>query len=558
MRIVHADAEDAKLAANAIKQLAILSSIPANMIRDEIITIQNGNRRFEQLAECVELCISTVRITDLIKYSWALTMLGVQSDRKYSNILSEYSKRFHAYKLFQNNQDNEINAIIEEEDVNEKTSYVDGSSSMDLKHSNLTIVDLASIIWTMGCIRDVSGTSNQTLIKDAANYLLKEMKFHYNPIHTHFTSRLSIRVLWSLALHGIYIDDLMQRCLTICFKEEDSLSITSSMSLIWCFAEFKDKDLKLVVKLLNKILSFVRQEGILLQAGEYAKLYGALQKLNQYVEEILLTATADVPSTLLHHEKENKNHKLQLILAYCVSYNIRAILLATFPKFSLQLSEAPLSTSISLLHTITSINTIIPDVDNNIELQHINFMKDLLNTCLARAIKAINNEDISVSIVDACNLLKATSQVPSYPWLLDREADIQQLLFSVNNISEIVNDTVLYVTINNTITDQHFHINNNYSNNNNNNDYETIQNKIRTYRPKLVHEYLLNDARWHRIAGRLAVKCALQNDIKFASYRAGLIDSSWSLSKLGNLIIIFPYSITIYNTVSNIISFILI
>ncbi|KAJ1432744.1 hypothetical protein B484DRAFT_478564, partial [Ochromonadaceae sp. CCMP2298] len=102
MRIVLADAEDAVMAAHAIQKFAQMGMTFAPRLdrgeRDWLAGIKKGDRRFDQLAECVEICVSAMRIPDLARYVWGLTLLGVVDDEKYGAVLLEYAGRVGLYK----------------------------------------------------------------------------------------------------------------------------------------------------------------------------------------------------------------------------------------------------------------------------------------------------------------------------------------------------------------------------------------------------------------------------------------------------------------------------
>lgn len=512
MKIVRAQLEDAKLAAHAVKQLAIISSSPTTTTKNELHYIQEGNRRFEQLAECVHLCLQQMRVTDIVRYSWGLTMLGVQDEQKYSSILSEYARRFLLFVL-------------------PRGEEVDGTA---VRPAHLSSTDLASIVWTLGCIKDVSGMTNQTLVKEVSLSLLRSLELYRttNQDACDLSPRLAIRVLWSLALHGIDTNDAdMDRLVQLCLSHsstDQSPSIAHCMSLLWCCSGLLhlrlDRDVPLIARLLDGVLDFLRGGGVI-PARECAKLYGALLKLSHAMEEDVVSCPALLVTNAL--EDSMTDRFLSAVSAFEVAEKIRCVIICSFSRIREQLHEASVATVTSILHAVAGLNCLF-DSDSGESFD--DGVRGFLSTCSQRielALQASGKD--SMSTLEACNVLKAISQKPSYPFFWVREKDIGHLYSAFVDLS-IESNCTMHKVITGMVASNASGLHDMMRQSQAKSEVVAMEHM----RPKLVWDYLVEDPSWHRIAGRLAVRCALQSDTKFANYRTSLVNSCWAIARLGH------------------------
>lgn len=529
MKIIRAQLEDARLAAHAVKQLAIISSSPTATTKNEIHYIQEGNRRFEQLAECVHLCLQQMRVTDIVRYSWGLTMLGVQDEQKYSSILSEYARRFNLYVL----------PIGCEEGNHGDTA----AAVRPADHTMLSSNDLASIVWTLGCIRDVSGMTNQTLVKEVSLSLLRSLELHRSTSldDANLSPRLAIRVLWSLALHGIDANDAdMDRLVQLCLSQsssDQSPSVAHCMSLLWCCSGLLhlrlDGDVPVIARLLDGVLAFLRGGGVI-PAGECAKLYGALLKLSHAMEEIVVSCPALLLLTATTTtDAETSTGLLSAVSAFEVVEKIRGVITSSFSRIREQLHEASVATVTSILHAVAGLNCLFDSGSPGESID--DGVRGLLTTCSQRielALQASGKD--SMSTLEACNVLKAICQKPSYPFFWVREKDIGHLYSALSDLS-IESNCTMHESITSMVASNASQLDDMMRQAQAQSEVVASKDHMLRYkRPKLVWEYLVEDATWHRIAGRLAVRCALQSDTKFANYRTSLVDCCWAVARLGH------------------------
>jgi hypothetical protein len=218
MKIVIAKDEDGIYAAYAIQRLA---SIVTKLKKK----IDVKDRRFEQLTECVEIKVNKLRTVDLARCLWGLTVLGVNDKQKIDTILNEYLNRLDSYYA-QLNQNTQI--------PSNRTSLVETSESV--------IDKLSTMLWTLGCVKDTFSWTNDKLfygLSDALNVASVNRKF--NTIST----RLIVRVLWSITVHGVYNHDLFAQGLSEIIKRPiEELSTTNAVILLWSISQFLHNETK--------------------------------------------------------------------------------------------------------------------------------------------------------------------------------------------------------------------------------------------------------------------------------------------------------------------------
>jgi hypothetical protein len=110
MRIVHADDDDAWLAASAIYRIGsivasqrILGSGTPSVLHFDL------DRQYEQLVECVELRIKSIRVTDLSRYLWGASTLRGIEEHQANVAFNEFMRRLEL-----NGEDDKYTISVEE------------------------------------------------------------------------------------------------------------------------------------------------------------------------------------------------------------------------------------------------------------------------------------------------------------------------------------------------------------------------------------------------------------------------------------------------------------
>ena len=168
MRIIIADYTDAMLAAHAIQRLANVTTEGLTQQGAGIDWTPSAlDRRFEQLTECVELRAPQLPILTLSRYCWCLSSLKIADEEQVAVIFGEYSARLQGSK--------------------NKTS------------ATLSSEELATMLWTVGCIRDTcQWAPSAGLVMDISSALLERAQ--QGGLQRLRLSML-LRALWTLSLH---------------------------------------------------------------------------------------------------------------------------------------------------------------------------------------------------------------------------------------------------------------------------------------------------------------------------------------------------------------------
>lgn len=157
--IASASIEDAEDAVLAIQRLASLSVELNNW------ALTTNDRRFEQLSDCVELGLSDISSMELCKYLWSISVLGLSDEERARAVFREYLARIEA----------------PEKTVSEG--------------------EMATMMWTVGCVMNNFGWTDDTLMAKLTEALLKEPLDSVNR-----GGRLLVRILWTLTVHKDSID----------------------------------------------------------------------------------------------------------------------------------------------------------------------------------------------------------------------------------------------------------------------------------------------------------------------------------------------------------------
>lgn len=159
--IASADKEDADDAVLAIQRLASLSVEHNNW------ALTSNDRRFEQLSDCVEIGLSEISCMDLCKYMWSISVLGLSDEQRARAVFKEYMTRL--------------------EPTTSKKALTEG--------------EMATMMWTVGCVRNNFGWTDDNLMANLTTSLLDESMDTLNK-----SGRLLVRILWTLTVHKDSVD----------------------------------------------------------------------------------------------------------------------------------------------------------------------------------------------------------------------------------------------------------------------------------------------------------------------------------------------------------------
>ena len=144
--------------------------------------------RYQRLVECIELCLSNMRIADIARYLWVSSIIGA-TEEHVQLVFNEFSRRLVA--------------------------SAEGTGDI------VTLEEAATMIWTCGCTKDSHGWTNPQVMSMLCDHLRSCSSSSSSNSNNHSSSpvskassfaalplKLIIRVLWSLGIHGINEDDL--------------------------------------------------------------------------------------------------------------------------------------------------------------------------------------------------------------------------------------------------------------------------------------------------------------------------------------------------------------
>lgn len=247
MRIVHADDDDAWLAASAIYRLG--SIVASHRILGSATPVLHFDldRQYEQLVECVELRIKSIRVSDLSRYLWGASTLRGMEENQANVAFNEFMRRLEL-----NGEDDKYTISVEE---------------------------AAGITWAVGCVKDNFGWSSAPLVSLLCDYLDEG-----DALST-LSSKMIVRVLWSLALHNSNDIELCLHGLSaIDSRGLQNVSGTSAINLLWSVAQFKDViDTDLMLRLLDRVLAVIQDREIVLGVAEIALACDAFVTLHETV-----------------------------------------------------------------------------------------------------------------------------------------------------------------------------------------------------------------------------------------------------------------------------------
>ena len=359
----------------------------------------SNDARFGKLTNYVDLCIHKLPFTDIIKYTWGITVLGLNDTNKYTNILNTYSERLSQHK-------NSMNPI-----------------------DKLSISHISNLIWTCGCIKDTIGISNNTLIAETTQELNRIMNNNDNTLNIKpISSSLSVRVLWSLALHNIDNPDLTNILLNITLSTEkpSDLSTDNTLTLLWALSQLPTyHHTHLTIELLETILSRLHTTAINSKSSEYKQLMKSNNLLPVLLLEVLQRYHSITTTIQLQQQEEEEYHLLLRSLVHKITETlVSKIKFREIKQYSV-VNTILILQSLRIIYSNRSTSNSISSTSSD--------------TCGNSSIAAIHNNQHYTKIMDAClrNLLAAVRENQiEFPALLEIIYSIVSDRYSITGMYE--------------------------------------------------------------------------------------------------------------------------
>lgn len=464
MRIVNADDDDARLAVSAIYRLGNIVSALRFLGQSSSGTQLDCDRRYEQLVECIELRIRTIKVAELSRYIWAATSLRTMEENQATLAFNEYIRRLQ----------------------------LDGENENRI----VTVEEAAAILWAVGCLKDTFGWTSPSLI----TLLFERLDDENGEAISSLSSKLIVRVLWSLALHNRHDADLCRYGLiAIESRGLDNLSGANAINLLWSIAQVKDLiDVELLLSLLKRVQSVIENTESQLGVTEISLASDALVTLHESAQAI----TYSYQSQQKDAENASQNlepEKLLSILAMIES-NMRA-LVDSFTANATASGFKSISHLISILRAAASGATTSPVVWE-MALSH-----------MENSLKLSAN----ITVLEASNILEIITHIPQKMYS-------QQLYSSyarneevpTSSISDSISspDTTILPTVTASVL--------------------IVENSLNAPKGLRLDVDGTVDPRWHGVAGRLAAISAV--NAGQTKDKNCLINACWALASLG-----YPY-----------------
>ncbi|KAJ1396909.1 hypothetical protein B484DRAFT_407181 [Ochromonadaceae sp. CCMP2298] len=220
------------------------------------------------------------------------------------------------------------------------------------------------------------------------------------------------------------------------------------------------------------------------------------------------------------------------VTAYSLVHRVHRILSLMLPRAVDQITPSTANTTVNIPTQSLSltISTLAAFAAVNVDLPTSTVL-GLLEACLARTQTALGNDSQPVSALQASSLLQAMTTVPNYPQLLQREGGREQgnweqgeqgRGWSADRDRDGDRDQ-----------EQEQGLGLGLGQEQGQEQGREQEGKRRTVRRLLVWEHIARDPRWHRVAGRLAVRCTL--GAAEARLESGeLVSANWALALLGH------------------------
>ena len=275
IKILFADDNDAKLSAAAIYRLGSLVAAQASQGVSNSLLRSDLDRRYEQLVECIELRIKSIKVADLSRYLWAATTLRAIEEPQAMLALNEYVRRL--------------------------------KSTNENENCEISVEEAAAVLWAVGCLKDTFGWTSMELVS-----ILCEILDDIGAMPS-LSTKLIVRVLWSLALHNTYnIDICSQGLQAIDNRGLQNMPGTNAINLLWSLSQLKDLvNMGLLKRLLDRVLAVFENQGMVVAITDTGLASAALLALHKTVQETLLVTLSQ--STIDAFEVETLQAILNLI-----------------------------------------------------------------------------------------------------------------------------------------------------------------------------------------------------------------------------------------------------
>lgn len=442
MKISFADDNDAKLSVAAIYRLGILVAAEAGDGVSTSLLRSNLDRRYEQLVECIERRIKSIEVGDLSRYLWAATTLRAIEESQAVLALNEYIRRLR--------------------------------STNENENCEISVEEAAAVLWAVGCLKDTFGWTSMELIS-----LLCEILDDIGAMPS-LSTKLIVRVLWSLALHNTYnIDICSQGLQAIDTRGLQNMPGTNAINLLWSLSQIKDlANIGLLKRLLDRVLAVYENQGMMVAITDTGLASDALLALQKSVQETLVVTLSQSPVDAF--EVRTLHAILDLI-----KENIHVIV-DCFVRNRITSHRLSLTTLISVLRAAAATE------ETTSELRHFAlsyFESIFLESASITAVEAA----VILEIITL--ILKTSTSLKFDKFLKTQKSDGYTASLSATDMSS----EALYSS--------------------------TLQ-RSDVERAR--------DIRWHTIAGRLSAVCA--TDAVLAKDKTCLINACWAIATLG-----YPY-----------------
>ena len=349
MKVIYADDHDAKLAVTAIYRLGSIAaaqrtvgSVPSPLQLDL-------DRRYEQLIECFELRIRSIKVADLSRYLWAVTTLRVVDEEQAKIVFNEYIRRL---------------------------ASDDDSCAMTMEEG-------AAILWAVGCLKDTYSWTSVQLINLLIEHL-NEGEISDLPV------KLIVRVLWSLAVHNRYDSDICNEGLaSIESKGFENISGSNAINLLWSIAQFKGLiDHQLICRFMGRIVEIIEDRKKPLGITEIRLAADALSSLHETIQRKLNQPSVNLATSNKLSELEALSLPLQKAMESLVTL---------FTEIYDSSSSFSISFILSILRVAVGAKIIRPEIWDFALLQLQHLLKS----------------SASITIIESANLLEMIAYVPN-------------------------------------------------------------------------------------------------------------------------------------------------
>ena len=375
MKVVYADDHDARLAAVAMYRLGSIAASQRVRFPSSSEMQLDVDHRYDQLIECIELRIRSIKVADLSRYLWAAITLRVVDEDQANIAINEYIRRLSS--------DDESCAITTEEG--------------------------AAVLWAVGCLKDTFGWTSTKLITLLCEHL-DEGELSELP------SKLIVRVLWSLAVHNSYDIDLCKELFAIIDRREFvNLPGTNAISLLWSIAQFKHiMDHDILMRLLDRIVDVIDDKESYLGVTEIGLAANAFVILDETTKKLEILAMTISNSGLRNGSTstEHRNSKDLKKISILIEKNINILI----ERFMISYGSSSSSSLLSISFIISLLRVAISSTSNH---------QNLWDFALIQLQNIIHRNN-PISVLEAANILEMIAHVPRIEILASSDTDLEE------------------------------------------------------------------------------------------------------------------------------------